>query len=211
MQFPDARILIFAKAPQAGRVKTRLVSSLGAEGAADFHRKCVRFAVAQRCSAALAPVVLYATPDTESALFTGLAAKWPLELAQQQGADLGERMYRAAREQLTTARAVLLTGTDAPALQDAHLQLALERLYDDVDVVMQPAEDGGYVMLGLRSDQPQLFDEMPWGSDQVARETRQRCASLGLTLYELPQSWDVDRPQDLDRLSGLEAFSTFQG
>jgi rSAM/selenodomain-associated transferase 1 len=209
MQFPDARILIFAKAPVPGQVKTRLAPRLNEQEAAAFHRKCVRYAVERRCVAELAPVVLYAAPSVDFPLFTELAGQWPLQLADQQGDDLGERMYRAVREQLALASAVLLTGTDAPALQNDELQQALAYLYDGADVVMQPAEDGGYVLLGLCSEQPLLFSDMPWGSDQVARLTRERCEHLGLCLVELPTSWDVDRPEDLDRLAGLERFSAY--
>jgi len=211
MQFPDARILIFAKAPQPGRVKTRLAPCLGKQGAADFHAKCVRYAVDRLCASRLAPVVLYAAPDASADLFVELAARYPVTLATQQGDDLGERMHRACREQLGEARALLLVGADAPALQPQHLRQALALLQEGRDLVMQPAEDGGYVMLGLASDQPALFSDMPWGTDQVASATRACCGELGLSLAELPLSWDLDRPQDLERLAELDDFNAFSG
>ncbi len=210
MQFPNARILIFAKAPQPGKVKTRLIPRLGESGASDFHEKCIRLVVGRRIGANLAPVVLYASPNGNAPLFIELAGRHPIQLADQQGPELGERMLSAARDSLRDADAVLLTGTDAPALNNTYLHAALAGLYEGVDVVMQPASDGGYVMLGIRSAYPALFTDMPWGSDKVAQQTRERCRSMGLRLLELPLSWDVDRPEDYDRLGAEGGLSTYR-
>ena len=216
MQFPDARILFFAKAPVAGQGKTRLAPLLGAQGAADLHTACVRHTVAERCNARLArlaPVILYTTPGTSHPLFAELADRHPVAVRPQHGADLGERMRNAARDCLEEAGAVLLTGTDAPALRNEELLAALQALHGGADVVMTPAEDGGYVLLGLRGDHPGLFSAMPWGGAQVAAMTRARCAAAGLQLVELPVCWDVDRPEDLERLAaenpGFSAFRRF--
>jgi len=210
MQFPNARILIFAKAPQPGKVKTRLISRLGEAGASDFHEECICHVVERRSGANLAPVVLYAAPDATAPFFRGLANDYPIQLADQQGSGLGERMLSATRESLRGADAVVLTGTDAPALFNTHLRQALAYLYDGVDVVMQPAADGGYVMLGVCCAYPELFEDMPWGSNKVARLTRERCRSLELGLFELPLCWDIDRPADYDRLIAEGGLSTFR-
>jgi len=145
-------------------------------------------------------VVLYAAPDTRHPLFENLARRHPLELRPQRGIDLGERMCNAARECLKDAGIVLLTGTDAPTLGSHELGAAVQALRTEANVVMVPAEDGGYVLLGVRGDHPHLFNDMPWGSERVAAVTRQRCGKIGLKLVELPVCWDVDRPQDLARL-----------
>jgi len=202
MQFPDARILIFAKAPQPGRVKTRLIPALGEQGAAAFHEACIRHAVQQRCAAALAPVLLYVAPHTGHPVFAELAQRYPIELRIQQGAELGQRMANAARECLDQADWVLLTGSDAPSLSNADLFEAARRLQQGGRAVMSAAEDGGYVMLGLSQPSPSLFVDMPWGSDRVAELTRARCRQQQSALQELAQRWDVDRPEDLFRLSG---------
>ncbi|RMG35245.1 MAG: glycosyltransferase [Gammaproteobacteria bacterium] len=201
MRFPDARILIFARAPVPGRVKTRLVPVLGAEGACALYVDCLKQTVALACDAALAPVSLHCTPDASHPLFTRLAEKYPLTLAVQQGVNLGARMAAAARRALTHASAALLIGSDVPPLGARHLSEALQRLYEGDAVVMAPAEDGGYVLLGLRQPQPQLFTDMPWGSDRVAELTRWRCRRMGLRLGELETLWDLDRPEDLARMS----------
>jgi len=210
MQFPDARILIFAKEPQPGEAKTRLIPRLGAQGASEFHAQCVRNAVARRTGANLAPVVLYAAPNANTAFFKALARDYPLQLAKQQGDDLGERMFNAVRESLAYADAVLLTGTDAPAMRNQHFEQALEHLYRGADVVMQAATDGGYVMLGVRAALSELFADMPWGGDQVAQLTRLRCRQLGKALVDLPESWDIDVPDDYDRLVSEGGLSTFR-
>lgn len=206
MRFPDARILIFAKAPQRGRVKTRLMPVLGAEGACALHERLLYQTVERCCRAALAPVELWCTPGVDHPAFERLAASFRLERFAQQGADLGERMAHAARAAFRRANRVLLIGTDAPALAPGHLQEALLGLEHAV-VMMAPAEDGGYVLLGLRRPVPELFERMPWGSDRVAMLTRRRCAAQGLPLHELETLWDVDRPEDLARLGGISALA----
>ncbi len=206
MRLADARILIFAKAPQPGRVKTRLVPALGEAGACALHARLLRHTVHGLCGAALAPVELWCAPDCDHPAFAELARAYPVALFSQQGADLGQRMAHAAAQALERAPRVLLVGTDAPALLPGHLQQALSAL-DEAEVAMVPAEDGGYVLLGMRDRVPGLFERMPWGTDQVAELTRSRCADLGLVLRELETLWDVDRSEDLVRLTGYSAFA----
>ncbi len=201
MQYPDARILIFSRVPRAGEVKTRLIPALGAQGASDFHAACLRHTVACAAGARLAPLELWLTPDTEEQGLRSLAADFDCGLQRQPAGDLGERMAHAARQGLAIADSVLLIGTDAPLLDGAYLGRALAQLRQGADVVMGPAEDGGYILLGLRSCCPDLFSGMPWGEAGVAALTRRRCAQSGLALAELPMLWDVDRPQDLLRLA----------
>ena len=211
MHFPNARILIFAKAPVAGQVKTRLAPLLGAQGAADLHAACVRHAVAERCKAGIAPVILYTTPGTSHPLFREVARQHPVGIRPQHGEDLGDRMRNAACACLKEAGAVLLTGTDAPSLQNDQLLAALQALQAGADVVMVSAEDGGYVLLGIRSDHPGLFSAMPWGGAQIAAITRKRCAEAGLELVELPVCWDIDRPEDVGRLAAeIPGFAAFR-
>jgi glycosyltransferase A (GT-A) superfamily protein (DUF2064 family) len=120
-------------------------------------------------------------------------------------------MRNAAQASLEEANAVLLTGTDAPALRNEELLAALQVLQGGADVVMIPAEDGGYVLLGVSRDHPDLFRAMPWGGDQVAAITRERCAQAGLALVELPVCWDIDRPEDVGRLAAeIPGFAAFR-
>lgn len=110
-----------------------------------------------------------------------------------------------AFSRLCRQREALVIGTDCPALTAAELRVAARALLEGNDAVFVPAEDGGYVLVGLRHALASLFYGVPWGSDRVMDHTRERLRRAGLRWRELPPSWDVDRPEDFDRLcaSGL--------
>ena len=190
-------LAILAKAPVAGAVKTRLIPALGAEGAAALHARLIKRTIETACVAQTGPVTLWVTPAPPHAYFTALASRFPIGLAVQPDGDLGARMLAACQ---AAAAAVVVIGTDCPALTPLHLQQAAAALRDGNDVVITPAEDGGYVLIGSRQPQPELFAEMTWGVETVMAETRRRLRQSGLTCRELPPLWDVDRPEDLARL-----------
>ena len=200
MRFPDARILIFAKAPQPGRVKTRLIPRLGAEGACRFYAWLLERRVRGLADAGLARIECWCAPDAGHPLFRALEREPGVALRVQRGGDLGARMQAAAAQALQQAEFVLLIGVDCPALTATHLAQALEWMRDGADAVLGPAEDGGYVLLGLRRAAPALFAEMPWGSERVLALTRARLVRLGWGWRELDTLWDLDRPADYERL-----------
>lgn len=202
MLFPDARILIFGKAPEPGRVKTRLIPALGAQGAADLQARLLADTVGRLVKSEVASVELWCSPDTQHAPFPDLADRYGLGLHRQTGGDLGERMLHAATEALGHSSAAILVGTDCPTLDGVYLRRALAAL-DDHDVALGPAEDGGYVLLGLRQAEPALFSNIPWGTNRVAAITRDRAAALGWDWEELAVLWDLDRPEDLARYGHL--------
>jgi rSAM/selenodomain-associated transferase 1 len=204
VRYPNARILIFAKAPIPGQVKTRLIPALGPGGAAELARDLLERLVRRLSGAGLAPVELWCSPDPVHPLFSDLAASGGVALRTQQGEDLGERLRTAAEDALGRADAVLLVGADIPGLDAAYCASALAALSDS-DAVLGPAEDGGYVLLGLKAPAPGLFRDMPWGGDGVAAITRRRIASLGWRCSELETLWDLDRPDDLLRYRRLDA------
>jgi glycosyltransferase A (GT-A) superfamily protein (DUF2064 family) len=111
-------------------------------------------------------------------------------------------MLDAAVDALGRCSTAVLVGTDSPLLDAGYLEQALEAL-EARDAVLGPAEDGGYVLLGLRRAAPELFTRIPWGTGQVAAITRERMVSLGWDWVELLELWDVDRPADLKRLERL--------
>lgn len=204
MQFDNSRILIFAKAPVPGQVKTRLIAELGAAGAADLHAELLEDTV-KRCSRAqLAPVLLYCAPNTLHPVFIALSERYRIPLLPQVEGDLGQRMGSAVQQVLSDAAHVLLVGTDAPPLQPVEMRQALQAM-EQSDAVMIPAEDGGYVLLGLKRYVADLFDDMPWGTSRVADITRSRAVAAGLDLCELPALWDVDRVEDLVRYAAWQA------
>lgn len=203
MRFPSARILVFAKAPIAGACKTRLAPALGDEGAARLAEALLYDTVARLSLARLAPIDLWCTPDAAHPLFIALAERFELQLKTQQGADLGARMQSAAAATLAHAQRLVLIGADCPDLDAEYLQQALSAL-SQYPAVLGPADDGGYVLLGLRREMTAslatLFAPMPWGSDQVAARTRKRMHAAGLDWLELPRLADIDRPEDLLRV-----------
>lgn len=199
--FPDGVILIFAKAPVAGEVKTRLIPVLGAPGAARLHERLVRHCIAEASAAGLCPVQLWCAPDTEHPFFTQCRKEFGVTLHIQQGTDLGARMAHALRAALETASSAVIIGTDCPALTAHDLRAALDALQQGYDAVLGPAEDGGYVLLGLRRAALELFENIPWGTAQVLDLTRARLKRLQWRWHELPARRDIDRPQDLEHPS----------
>ena len=138
----------------------------------------------------------WCAPDTGHEIFQAASDKLGLPLHRQIGADLGERMAYAARRALEGTQAVILIGGDCPVLQPDHLRQVLEWLAGDVDAVLGPAEDGGYVLLGLRKYDPLLFEGISWGEDRVLSATRERLQRLGWRWNMLETLWDLDRPAD---------------
>jgi hypothetical protein len=196
----DATVLVFARAPLAGSVKTRLVPALGARGAAALHARMVRHTLRTACAAAIGQVELWCAPSVDHAFFGRCAADFGVTLAAQEGADLGTRMDHALTRALLRGYALVI-GTDCPALTADDLRAAAAALCEDARAVIAPAEDGGYVLIGLRRREPRLFSGIDWGSASVMAQTRARLAELGWTWRELEPRWDVDRPEDLARLA----------
>lgn len=180
-----------------GFAKTRLIAALGPEGAAALQARLTERALVTSIAARIGPVTLWCAPDHTHPAFQDLAARHDVKLACQPDGDLGARMLAALTE---TARPALVIGTDCPALTPGHLREAAQVLHGDRDVVFIPVEDGGYALIGTRQPFPALFHGMTWSTPSVMAETRDRLTDNGLTWRELEMLWDVDRPEDLDRL-----------
>lgn len=191
---------MLARAPVAGRVKTRLIPALGAQGACDLQQLLLERAL---CLPAGEFHERFLWLDDQPAVgLQSLAEVQGWTLVEQPAGDLGERMRRIATLGLAESDAVVLIGNDCPALDGAYLQAACLALQEQ-SVVIGPAEDGGYVLLGLRSIDVALFNDMPWGTEQVLSTTLQRLQQLDWRPVLLPELWDVDRPEDLSRLAAL--------
>jgi rSAM/selenodomain-associated transferase 1 len=197
-------VAILAKAPIPGFAKTRLIPLLGADGAAALQAALISRAAATACAAGIGPVTLLGAPDESNPAFAALAARG-ITLARQDDGDLGARMLAA----LTAANGpALVIGTDCPVLSAANLCAAASILRSGSDAVIFPAEDGGYVLIGTRRPRPALFYGMHWSTPGVMDETRRRLQKLGLTWQEPATLWDVDLPEDVERLRqiGLSAL-----
>lgn len=190
-------VLVFARAPTPGKVKTRLIPALGAEGAAALQRQMTRDTLARACALSGATVELWCTPDVNDPFFVACAADFSITLQLQQGQDLGERMLNALRATLAHSELALLVGTDCPDLGTEALRAAGRTLEQDGQAVLVPALDGGYVLIGLREVADRLFQDVDWGTDRVLQQTRERFRELKWTCSELPALRDLDRPEDL--------------
>jgi hypothetical protein len=193
-------LIVFAKAPVAGRAKTRLVPALGAAGAAALAERMLEHSLAAAAAAQPDALEVCATPDAAHPVFRRLRQVHPeLRLTLQGEGDLGARMNRAFERTLRTHERAVLIGTDAPALDADTLRAAATAL-DEHDAVFVPARDGGYALVGLRSPRPALFAGIAWSTPQVMAATRERLRAAGLRWAELPAVADVDEPADLAHL-----------
>ncbi len=199
MNRSDCHIVIFAKAPVPGCVKTRLISLLGEEGAVVLYKRMVIRSITTATNAAVGPVELWCAPSTEHPFFFR-AKKFGVTLRCQTEGDIGERMAHAFRETLKRSAHVLLIGTDCPSLTGDDLEKAVNALTEGMDAVLIPSEDGGYVLMGLRRYDPEVFANIAWGTEKVLEETRVRFRHLGWQWHELPERRDVDRPEDVEQL-----------
>jgi len=192
-----AAVAIFAKAPVAGLAKTRLIPLLGAAGAARAQRGFALRTLATARAASLGGVTLWCAPDAALRFFRALHGRHGVDTMAQPLGDLGERMAAAVSHHFehTPQTPLLIVGTDCPALTPAHLQQAADAL-QTVDGVLIPAEDGGYVLIGMRRPLPEVFNEVAWSTPQVLAQTRERLRGAGARWHELPALWDVDEPAD---------------
>jgi uncharacterized protein len=194
-------LLLFARAPMPGSVKTRLVSVLGPEGAARLYRAFLEDAARVYDDPRWSPV-LYADPDpNEPALVAIFGPPWRRE-AQVTG-DLGSRLSEAFRaERSRVPPAILAVGSDHPALSRHSLQQLFEAIRSGEDAALIPAHDGGYCAIALspRAELDAVFDEIPWSSAGTLEKTLERMRRRRMRVGLLAPAYDVDRPEDLERL-----------
>ncbi|MBX9632623.1 MAG: TIGR04282 family arsenosugar biosynthesis glycosyltransferase [Burkholderiales bacterium] len=206
---PDARttILVFAKAPDPGKVKTRLASHIGEGPAAVLAARLALRTLATACEAGVGDVELWCAPDTVHPFFDLCRRRHGVALHVQVGDDLGARMNHALNSALQRTPAAILIGSDIPGLAPTDLRLAAASLAAGDDAVFGPAEDGGYWLIGLSKVDEAIFADMPWGGSNVLSATRERCGALGWSVTEIATRWDVDRPEDFERLRQDPTFA----
>ncbi len=191
------RVLQFARAPVPGAVKTRLFPALGAERACRLHCRLVEHTTTQLAGLPAIQLALYCD-DTDHDWVRAHAQRFGIGLHAQVAGDLGTRMLAACQD--APDEAAILVGSDCPALNGAYLQAAIDALAHS-DVVIGPASDGGYVLLGTRRPQPTLFTDIDWGSNRVLAQTLARAEAARLKVLQLTVLDDIDRPEDLDQLA----------
>lgn len=197
------RLCVFARAPVLGQVKSRLAAAIGDQAALEAHIRLVEHTLEQiggtggvgHCASEQRE--LWIGGDIDAPLVRRWNERFAFALQQQCAGDLGARMRHALAAHAAGGGSVLI-GSDCPAIDTAYIEAAFEALLD-ADVVLGPTEDGGYGLIGTCRDLPGLFVSMPWSTDQVLAETRERCSGLGLRCVLLPMIWDVDTAVDWQR------------
>ncbi len=192
----DVLIIQFAREPVPGMVKTRMLPELSPEQACELHRELVFWTAKILTASGVGDIELSVAGNTGSPLFQQCTALGVRAVRRQSGSDLGERMYGALAEGLTRYSKVLLVGSDSPQLDRAYLQGAVSAL-DDCDVVLGPAEDGGYVLIGVRNVDRRWFENIVWGVETVYEETVRQVELTQANWQALPVMRDIDRPEDL--------------
>ena len=192
-------LLIFAKNIQYGKVKTRLASTIGNEQALFVYQKLIEHTIAITKKINADKIVYYSNSIVEK-------DEWENNIYQkklQSGNNLGERMKNAFKSSFTAGyQKVIIIGTDCFELNEGLISIAFERLNDD-DIVLGPAKDGGYYLLGMKKFYPSLFENIEWSSEKVLKQTLTSAMRLNLSVFLLPQLSDIDREADLKDYSAL--------
>lgn len=199
------RLVVFAKAPQAGLAKTRLIPALGAQDAADLALRMLQHTLRQALAAKLGPVELCMSPGSDDPAWAGVALPAAVLRTDQGDGDLGQRMARAVERVAALGQPVLLMGTDCPALSAACIAEAAQALTRH-DAVLVPVADGGYVLIGLHAPCPAIFADMAWSTPDVAAVTLQRMAALGQRVWVGTTLHDIDEPVDLQHVPAHWSF-----
>ena len=222
----NGTLIIFAREPVPGEVKTRLIPALGAQGAARLYRILLERALSAAASVPLVRLELWCTgAGASEGICADLARRFGMSLRLQPQGDLGARMALAFTQALSPgpdAASVpdpaVLIGSDCPGYHGAYIARAFKALSPGdggCDAVLGPATDGGYVLIGLRRPVAPLFADMPWGTNTVLKRTRATLSELRLRWLELPPLADIDRPEDLaaypDLAEGLRGPSIPEG
>jgi len=197
---PHSAVIIMAKMPCPGQVKTRLCPPLTPGQAASLYRAFLFDKIAQVRILTAARLAIAYTPASGEDFFRDLAPDFTL--IPQQGTDLGERLIHSLEYFLHLGDlGVMAIDSDTPTLPTHYLQQAIDLLTKPaVDVVIGPSADGGYYLIGIRTLHRELFVDMPWSTSVVLPETVRRAQALGLNIAWLPEWFDVDTPEDLARL-----------
>lgn len=202
------KLLIFAKAPIAGHAKSRLIPLLGAEGAARLNQELTRWLLRKLAHRAetepdkeiVYEVELWGASDIDHPFFKECAVEFGVTLKLQQGSDLGERQFLAMDSALAENDHVMIIGNDVVSLTQTDIRYAFKVLEQGAELVISPAEDGGYGLIGGSKIERGIFGEIPWGGEQVYKGMINNLNQRDYNWKQLPEVWDLDRPDDVIRL-----------
>ncbi|MBI4595563.1 MAG: TIGR04282 family arsenosugar biosynthesis glycosyltransferase [Candidatus Tectomicrobia bacterium] len=194
----EAKLIIFTRFPEPGRVKTRLIPILGERGAAELQRSMTRYTldrVKEWESTNPHSIEVWFDGGDQEKMWHYFGQGFIYR--RQPNGDLGDRMHQACKESLESGYSrVVIIGTDCPSLTTGILQSAFDALIQN-DLVLGPANDGGYYLIGLRKASQRIFEGIPWGTHEVSERTIEIARSLKLSVALLDPLNDIDRPEDL--------------
>ena len=196
--YPQIKILLFTKPPVTGQCKTRLIPALGKEGAATLQQKLLHKIIQDLLDFKLCPFEVWQSDDSD--YFSQLNFADELNVKTQSGDELGARMANAFKDNLAGNKKVIIIGSDCVEYTRAYLANAITALLDN-EVVIGPAHDGGYLLIGMSKFQPIIFDNIEWGTDNVLESTLQKLKKANVTYSQLNTLHDIDRPEDLAYLN----------
>ena len=199
----DVPIALFTRAPELGRVKTRLAQFVGQREALAAHVEVLERTL-DACTRACARVELWVAGDVTAAPLPELVRRYRVALKAQSGDHLGDSMFGALRTHLERGGPAIVVGSDIPEMQPTHLEEAMRALKKGNDVVIGPSEDGGYWLIGLSREAPELFIDIPWGTSDVLALTRARARDAQLRVAEVTTLWDLDTVEDWRRWQAIK-------
>ncbi|MGB1800060.1 MAG: TIGR04282 family arsenosugar biosynthesis glycosyltransferase [Gammaproteobacteria bacterium] len=192
-----AALIIFAKSPEPGRVKTRLITDIGVDAATKLYKELLTRTLTTSINSTFTEKQLWLSGVTENSFFDSYKQAGKFKFKQQAGKDLGERMCNAFENVLSEYDYAVIIGCDCPGLTNDDLKLAADMLESDRDMVLGPAEDGGYYLIALKKNYAELFSGIEWGGENVFSKTMLIAENLGLSVGLLEKRNDVDRVTDI--------------
>lgn len=189
------QLIIFLKSPIKGQCKTRLIPLLGEQGATDFYKDLVNHCIDTANTLTNIDIALYIYPNTQHPFIQQLNTGDNSSLHQQQGNDIGERMYNAINTSLKTYSHCVLIGSDCPVITPSYIEQAFKAL-ESHNIALGPATDGGYVLIGSKVISPEIFAHTQWSTHTVLDQCLKNIKQLNYSHHLLPKLWDIDTPND---------------
>lgn len=189
------QLIVFVKAPEPGQCKTRLTPFLSEVEASEFYESLVISCFENLNNLLDIDIAIYAYPDINHRFLQQLKSTYHTGIFSQQGNNLGERMFNAIAQSLSTYSESILIGTDCPVLDSNYINLAFNALAQH-DMVIGPAIDGGYVLIGANKIQQPLFKNIDWGTNTVLTQSLKNISLANYSVKILETLWDIDTPDD---------------
>lgn len=189
-------VMVFAKAPVVGEVKTRLGKDLGMRQAATIYRKLLFKCLKKLNDSKICRIELWCYPTTRHPFFLECARVFNLSLRKQQGPDLGLRMLNAFKDSLLRDEFALLIGSDIPSIEISDIECVKQYMQANTDIVMIPTCDGGYGLIAMKYPHPEIFKNMQWSTTSVLDQTLLRICRKKLLYKLLPAKPDIDNKTD---------------